>query len=66
MSEDTDRVETLVSKFKELFTGEVNETHESFKFNEGNKEVGESFDAYLIALSNMAETCNFCSCPAND
>ena len=64
MSEDPDRVETLVSKFEELFTGEVNETYESFNFNERNKEVGESFDAFLIALTNMAETCNFCSCPA--
>ena len=64
MSEDPDRVETLVSKFEELFTEEVNETYESFNFNERNKEVGESFDAFLIALTNMAETCNFCSCPA--
>ena len=64
MSEDPDRVETLVSKFEELFTGEANETYESFNFNERNKEVGESFDAFLIALTNMAETCNFCSCPA--
>lgn len=64
MSEDPDRVECLVSKFEELCTGELNETYECFKFNERNKVVSESFDACLIALSNMAETCNFCSCPA--
>lgn len=64
MSEDPDRVETLVSKSEELLTGVVNETYKNFNFNERNKEGGESFDAYLIALSNMAETCNFCSCPA--
>ena len=34
------------------------------KFNRKNQEVGESFDTYLIALRNMAESCNFCSCPA--
>ena len=35
-----------------------------FKFNQRNQEDGESFDAYLIALRNMAESCNFCTCPA--
>ena len=34
------------------------------KFNQKNQEVGESFDTYLIALRNTAESCNFCSCPA--
>ena len=34
------------------------------KFDQKNQEVGESFDTYLIALRNMAESCNFCSCPA--
>ena len=34
------------------------------KFNQKNEEVGESCDTYLLALRNMAESCNFCSCPA--
>ena len=35
------------------------------KFNQKNQEVGEvGFHTYLIALRNMAESCNFCSCPA--
>ena len=29
-----------------------------------NQEDGEAFDAYLAALRNLAETCNFCTCPA--
>ena len=39
----------------------LNETYERFKFNQSNQKVGESFDADLTALRNMAETCNFCS-----
>ena len=34
------------------------------KFNQKDQEVGESFDTYLIALRNRAESWNFCSCPA--
>ena len=34
------------------------------KFNQKDQEVGESFDTYLLALRNRAESWNFCSCPA--
>jgi len=61
--EDPDNVSTIISKFEEYFTGEINETYERFKFNQRNQEVGENFDAYLTALRNLAETCNFCTCP---
>ena len=57
-------VETIISKFEEYFTGEINETYERFKFNQRNQEDGEAFDAYLTALRNLAETCNCCTCPA--
>lgn len=60
---DLDKVDTIIAKFDEYFTGEINETYECFKLNQRNQEVGESFYAYLIALRNMAETCNFCSFP---
>ena len=33
------------------------------KFNQRSQEVGESFDAYLTGLQNLAESCNFCTCP---
>lgn len=62
--EDPNKVDTIISKFEEYFTGEINETYERFKFNQRNQEVGEAFDAYLTALRNLAETCNFCTCPA--
>ena len=62
--EDPNNVETIISKFEEYFTGEINETYERFKFNQRNQEDGEAFDAYLTALRNLAETCNCCTCPA--
>ena len=63
-SEDPDKVDTIISKFEEYFTGDVNKTHERVKFNQQNQEVSETFDAYLTALRNMADTCNFCTCLA--
>ena len=62
-SEDSNKVDTVIVKFDEYFTGDVNETYESFKFNQRNQEAGENFDAYLTALRNMTDTCNFCTCP---
>ena len=58
--EDPNNVETIISKFEEYFTGEINKTYERLKFNQQNQEDGEAFDAYLTALRNLAETCNFC------
>ena len=63
-SEDPDKADTIISKFEEYFTGDVNETYVRFKFNQRNQEVGETLDAYLTALRNMAGTRNFCTCPA--
>ena len=62
-SEDSNKVDTVIVKFDEYFTGDVNETYERFKFNQRNQEAGENFDAYLTALRNMTDTCNFCTCP---
>ena len=62
-SEDPNKVDTIITKFDEYFMGDVNETYERFKFNQRNQEAGESFDAYLTALRNMTESCNFCTCP---
>lgn len=35
-SEDPDKVDTIISKFKEYFTVDVNKTYERFKFNQRN------------------------------
>ena len=52
--EDPNNVETIISKFEEYFTGEINETYERFKFNQRNQEDGEAFDVYLTALRNLS------------
>ena len=62
-SEDPNRAGTIIAKFDEYFTGDVNETYERYKFNQRNQEAGENFDAYLTTLRNMTDTCNFCTCP---
>ena len=62
-SEDPNKVDTIIAKFDEYFTGDVNETYERYKFNQRNQEAGENFDAYLTALRNMTDTCNFYTCP---
>ena len=53
----SDKINTILAKFDDYFTGDVNKTYERFKFNQWNQEAGENFDAYLTAL-------NFCTCPA--
>ena len=43
--------------------GDVNETFELFKFNQRSQEACKNFDAYLTGLWNLAESCNFWTCP---
>ena len=62
-SDNPDKVDTIIAKFDEYFMGDVNETYERFMFNQRNQEAGESFDAYLTGLRNLAESCNLCTCP---
>ena len=61
-SDHPDKVDTIIAKFDEYFMGDVNKTYEHFKFNQWHQEDGESFDAYLTALRNLAVSCNFCTC----
>lgn len=60
--EDRANVDTIISKFDEHFTGEINETYERFQFNRRAQQSGESFECYLTALRNLAKSCNFCKC----
>lgn len=39
----------------------VAQNDERLEFNQCIQEAGESFDAYLTALRNVTETCNFCT-----
>ena len=56
------KIKTIISKFDEYFTGDINETYEHFKFNQRAQGMNESFDSYLTELRNMLKTCNFCTC----
>ena len=60
--EDPDKLETIIAKYDEHFTGEINETYERFQFNKRIQQSGESFEVYLTELRNMSKTCNFCKC----
>ena len=62
-SDNPEKVDTIIVKFDEYFMGDVNETYERFKFNQRSQEAGKSFDAYLTGPRNLAESCNFCTCP---
>lgn len=62
-SDNPDKVNTIIVKFDKYFMGDVNEPYECFKFNQRRQEAGESFDACLAGLLNLAESCNFCTCP---
>ena len=62
-SDNPDKVDTIIAKFNEYFMWDVHETYKRFKYNQGSQEAGESFDAYLTGLRNLAESCNFCTCP---
>ena len=61
-SENPDKVSSIISKFDQYFTGDINETYERFKFNQRQQATSENFDTYLTELRNMRKTCNFCEC----
>ncbi|RUA04044.1 MAG: hypothetical protein DSY43_07205, partial [Gammaproteobacteria bacterium] len=60
--EDPDNLDTIIAKYDEHFTGEINETYERFQFNKRVQQAGETFESYLTEVRNMAKTCNFCKC----
>ena len=64
--ENRDKIDTILAKFDDYFTGDVNETYERVKFNQRNQEAGENLDAYLTALRNMPDTCTFLHLPSNE
>ena len=49
----------LLRKLEDFCVGERNETYERYKFFSRKQEEGEAFDAYLSAIEDLADTCNF-------
>ena len=39
--------------------GQINEIFEGYKYNSKNLELNEGIVAYITALQNLAQTCNF-------
>ena len=51
------KITTIISKFDEYFTGDINETNERFKLNQRRGQgMNESFNSYLTELRNMLKT----------
>lgn len=61
-AEDKEDLPTIIRKFDQYIIGEINETYERYMFNKREQKVGESAEAYISALRDMANTCNFCNC----
>ena len=61
-AEDKEDVATLIKKFDEYIIGETNETYERYKFNKRDQNEGETVEAYISALKELASSCSFCDC----
>ena len=60
--EDTATVNEIIKKLDEHILGQTNETFERYKFNARGQMCEEAIDAYVVALTILQKTCNFCDC----
>ena len=60
--QEREKLESIIKKFDEFTIGETNETYERYLFNSWNQSPEETFDAYVVALRTLSQTCNFCEC----
>ena len=54
-------VNAIIAAIKRHIDGHVNESMERHKLRRRMQQPGESFDDFLVALREIAKTCNFCS-----
>ena len=54
-------VNAIIAAIKRHIDGHVNESMERHKLCRRMQQPGESFDDFLVALREIAKTCNFCS-----
>ena len=52
--------EQIVAALKQYVLGRVNKTVKRRNFRQRKQVQGETFDDYLVALRELAKTCNFC------
>ncbi|KAJ8028566.1 hypothetical protein HOLleu_30846 [Holothuria leucospilota] len=57
--EDKNDIKIIMTKLDTYFIGESNETYERYVFNKRDQQAGETVDAYVANLRNLAQTCNF-------
>ena len=60
--EDDKDVTLIMKKMATLILGEKNETYERYVFNKRDQGNDETIDAYVVALTELVKTCNFCDC----
>ena len=51
----------IIAGLKRYVQGRINETVERRNFRQRKQAPGETFDDYLVALRELAKTCNFCN-----
>ena len=54
-------VDEIISAIEQYVRGQLNESVEHRNFKQRVQQEGESFDDFLVALRELAKTCNFCS-----
>ncbi|KAK7114087.1 hypothetical protein V1264_000209 [Littorina saxatilis] len=49
----------VLKKFEDFCVGEAHEAYESYKFHSRKQEQGETIEAYIACLRQLAKSCNF-------
>eukprot|EP00916_Digyalum_oweni_P000368 GHVL01000639.1.p1 GENE.GHVL01000639.1~~GHVL01000639.1.p1 ORF type:complete len:107 (+),score=8.32 GHVL01000639.1:715-1035(+) len=53
------KLSKVLQTFEDHCVGHTNEAYESYQFHSRRQEEGESIEAYLACLRQLAKTCNF-------
>ena len=61
LPEGQDTMVNILKRLEEYAKGQVNEVIERRHFNSRAQQEGETLDDYLVALKELATTCNFCT-----
>ena len=51
----------IIAALRQHVEGKINETVERRNLRQRTQLIGESFDDFLVALRELAKTCNFCN-----
>ena len=61
-NEDPSDPIAVMTIFERHCLGQANETFERFQFFKRDRKAAESVDQYVMALKDLARSCNFCQC----